>query len=197
MSTKIVLIHGANSSNVSWNWIGEKIENHLRLDWNMLDGPDRNLESLEERLPNEPCIVVGHSMGGLYAWHLANRNPDRILHGISLGTPWGGSFIQAVRWRMFNTNSDWLDMLDRFQPWTKEPRKIKPPVNWTNIVTTHGFDFFGMGPNDGVVTVDSQQELHQPHEEILLDYSHNQILQSDELVDIIKHQIKLNFSKSV
>jgi pimeloyl-ACP methyl ester carboxylesterase len=181
---EIVLIHGANASKISWNWIGSNLTNSKRLSWGMMVHPEKNLQAMEAELP-EKCIVVGHSMGGLYAWHLANRNPDRVVAGISVATPWGGS-IQAGFWKMFNFNIPWLQMLSRMEPWTAETRMIETEVLWTNVVTIHGFDLFGVGPNDGVVTVDSQRELFGPAKEIVLDYGHNEVLQSPELLAIIK-----------
>jgi pimeloyl-ACP methyl ester carboxylesterase len=181
---EIVLIHGANASKISWNWIGSNLANSKRLSWGMMVHPEKNLQAMEAELPKK-CIVVGHSMGGLYAWHLANRNPDRVVAGISVATPWGGS-IQAGFWKMFNFNIPWLQMLSRMEPWTAETRMIECAVPWTNVVTIHGFDLFGVGPNDGVVTVDSQRELFGPAKEIVLDYGHNEVLQSPELLEIIK-----------
>ena len=180
---KIILIHGANASKISWNWIGSSIMDHDRLEWGMMLSPEKNLEAMEAEL-TEPCFVVGHSMGGLYAWHLANRNPELVVGGMSIGTPFGGS-IQAGFWKMFNINVPWLQMLTRHEPWTAQTRLLETPVPWTNVVTTHGFDLFAVGKNDGVVTVESQRELFGPHKEIVLDYGHNEVLQSPELLEII------------
>lgn len=180
----IVLIHGANASKISWNWIGSNLTNSHRLTWGMMVHPANNLRQMSELLP-EKCIVVGHSMGGLYAWHLANQNPEKVVAGISIATPWGGS-IQAGFWKMFNFNIPWLQMLSRMEPWTAETRLTEAPVSWTNVVCTHGFDLFGVGENDGVVTVESQRELYGPAREIVLDYGHNEVLQSPELLEIIK-----------
>lgn len=181
---KIVLIHGANASRVCWNWIGSHLENHDRLVWGMMTDPEENLKRMEKEL-TEPCVVVGHSMGGLYAWHLAQRNPDLVTSAISVATPWGGS-IQAGFWKMFNFSIPWLQMISRMEPWTVQTRLLDTPVPWTNVVCTHGFDLWGVGPNDGVVTVASQRELYGKHINVELDYGHNEVLQSPELLDIIK-----------
>ncbi len=178
-----VFIHGANASKTSWNWAGSKINPHRRLTWSMILDPEVNLEAMENELPDK-CVIVGHSMGGLYAWHLANRNPKKVVHGISVGTPFGGS-IQASLWKMFNVNVPWLNMLSRMEPWTTQTRLLDPAVPWTNVITTHGFDLFGVGANDGVVTVASQRELYSKKKEITLDYGHNEVLQSPELIKII------------
>jgi len=181
---KVLLIHGANASRRSWNWIGSHIKDHERLSWEMMTKPEDNLIAME-KLITEPCIIVGHSMGGLYAWHLARRNPTLVTKGISIGTPWGGSSSVSF-WRMFNMTSPWLTVLSRSEKWTRQPRQLAPPCPWTNVVTTHGFELWGVGDNDGTVTVKSQRELHKPFNEIVLNLGHNEVLQSSELIDIIK-----------
>ncbi len=183
---KIVLIHGANASKVCWNWIGSKIVNHDRFEWEMMADPEENIQAMESQL-SEPTVVVGHSMGGLYAWHLAQRNPDKIIGGISVATPWGG-IIQADIWKLFNFSTPWLRMVSRLEPWTAQCRLLELPVPWTNVICNRGFDLWGVGANDGVVTVASQRELLKPNDEINLSYGHNEVLQSAELLDIILHR---------
>jgi len=185
-----VFIHGANASKTSWNWAGSKINPHRRLTWGMLTNPQTNIRAMEAELPDK-CILVGHSIFGLYAWHLANRNPNKVMHGVSIGTPFGGS-IQASFWRMFNRDVPWLNMLSRMEPWTMQTRLLDPPVPWTNVITTHGFDLFGVGPNDGVVTVDSQRQICSKQKEITLNYGHNEVLQSPELIEIILDLVHQN-----
>lgn len=180
---EIVFIHGANASKVSWNWIGSHFGPQKRLAWRMITDPQENIEKMEALLPDK-CLLVGHSMGGLYAWHLAARNPEKVAHVISIGTPFGGS-IQASFWKMFNNNMPWLKMISRMEPWTAQTRLLDLPAPWTNVVTTHGLDLFGVGANDGVVTVRSQQELFGNPTEIILDYGHTEVLQSPELVELI------------
>ncbi len=180
---KVILIHGANASRVCWNWIGSQLEHHDRYEWEMMSDPEENLVEMESKLDSS-SLIVGHSMGGLYAWHLAQRNPDKVIGAISVATPWGG-IIQADVWKLFNFSTPWLRMVSRLEPWTIQCRLLNPPVPWTNVVCSRGFDLFGVGSNDGVVTVRSQQELFRPHTEIGLKYAHNEVLQSQELLDII------------
>lgn len=182
---KVILIHGANATKVCWNWLGSQLEDHERFEWNMMSDPEENLDCMSARLDG-PAILVGHSMGGLYAWHLAQRNPDVIAGAVSVATPWGGS-IQADIWKLFNFTTPWLRMVSRMEPWTVQCRLLEPPVPWVNVVCSRGFDLLGVGANDGVVTVTSQKELMKPCKEIQLSYGHNEVLQSTELVDIIRH----------
>jgi len=76
-----------------------------------------------------------------------------------------GWFSGKKSWQIWVGHDDWS--------W-KEP-----------VVTTHGFDLFAVGKNDGVVTVASQRELGGEYKEITLDYGHNEVLQSTELASII------------
>lgn len=184
---KIILIHGAGASNISWNWVGSQIGPHVRVHWDLVTDPEENLKIFEKEL-TEQSIIIGHSMGGLYAWQLANAHPELVVHGVSISTPWGGS-MQASFWKMFNVRSPWLRMLSRTDQWTASPRYVETTIPWTNVVTTRGFDLFGLGTNDGVVTVASQRELLGPSKEIVMSYGHNEILQSTELVEIINNLI--------
>jgi len=185
----IVLIHGANTSPICWNWVGSNIGQHVRAEWDILNDTEYNLEIMEQRLLSN-TLLVGHSMGGLYAWHLAQRNPNKVIGAISVATPWGG-VIQADILNFFGHPMPWSRMVARHSQWTIKCRTQEPPVPWTNVICTRGFDFFGVGANDGVVSVKSQRQLALPHDDINFYYSHNEVLQSKELVDIIL-QRKLN-----
>lgn len=183
---KVILIHGANASKICWNWVGSQIEPHDRFEWEMMTDPEDNLREMESKL-TEPSLLVGHSMGGLYAWHLAHRNPDKVIGAISVATPWGG-ILQADFWKLFNFSTPWLRMVSRLEPWTTQCRLLEPPVPWTNVICERGFDIWGVGNNDGVVSVRSQRELLMPTQEINLPYGHNEVLQSQELLDIIRQR---------
>jgi pimeloyl-ACP methyl ester carboxylesterase len=50
------------------------------------------METIEPALSeDEPFDAIGHSMGGFLAMMLAMRFPRQCVHGISVGTPWGGT----------------------------------------------------------------------------------------------------------
>lgn len=49
----------------------------------------------------KPVIIVSHSLGGLFALQLLNKNPiswrkKYIKHFVALSTPWGGTVVQMV-----------------------------------------------------------------------------------------------------
>lgn len=186
----IALIHGANASNNSWNWVRSQVNDCCLLDWSINDSFEHSLDQMAKQLIY-PSILVSHSMGGIYAWHLAQRFPNRVAAAISVATPWGG--IGSIDlWQLFLTTPSWMRTVSRYSNWTTAARQQPTPVLWTNVICCRGFDFIGV-ENDGVVSVKSQKELAGPSKEVELNYSHNEVLQTAELVDVIL-QCKLNSS---
>lgn len=63
------------------------------------------LEELERCLDrigaNEPVLVVGWSLGGLYARELARQCPERVRAVVTLGSPFSGDLHQNNIWRIY------------------------------------------------------------------------------------------------
>ena len=60
------------------------------------------LEACLDRLEaDRPVIVVGWSLGGLYARELARRCPDKVRAVVSLGSPISGDLHQNNVWRLY------------------------------------------------------------------------------------------------
>ncbi|WBY17918.1 alpha/beta fold hydrolase [Erythrobacteraceae bacterium WH01K] len=49
----------------------------------------------------EPVVLVGWSLGGLFARELAKRNPDAVAKVITMGTPFSGSPRDNNAWRAY------------------------------------------------------------------------------------------------
>lgn len=75
-----------------------------RLGLNKRVEPD-TLEQLEgciDRIgATEPVLVVGWSLGGLYARELARHCPDKVRAVVTLGSPFSGSLKQNNVWRLY------------------------------------------------------------------------------------------------
>jgi pimeloyl-ACP methyl ester carboxylesterase len=131
---------------------------------------------------------VAHSLGGIYALHIANTIPDQIVGAVTLSTPYGGAevadyvqyFLPFSRLMRDIGPSSWA---------MKKARNIKINHPWTNIVTTAGKSPFMLEANDGVVTISSQKH-HKDMELIEIDYNHYEVVLSDEVVKLIKEQTK-------
>lgn len=63
------------------------------------------VERLKERIDaistDQPILVVGWSLGGLFARELARAVPDRVLAVVTLGSPFSGDPKQNHVWRMY------------------------------------------------------------------------------------------------
>lgn len=95
-----------------------------------------------------PVILVGWSLGGLYARVLAQRYPKRVAMVVTLGSPFSGSRKANHAWRIYNRlNKHTVD-----SPPIKDDASVKPPVHtvavWSN--------------RDGVIAPGSARGL--PHE---------------------------------
>ncbi len=71
-------------------------------------GPsEENLASLEERLLNlseragEPVVLLGWSLGGIFARELAKRQPDAVAKVITMGSPFSGDPRANNVWRAY------------------------------------------------------------------------------------------------
>jgi pimeloyl-ACP methyl ester carboxylesterase len=49
----------------------------------------------------EPILVVGWSLGGLYARELARHAPDKVRAVVTLGSPFSGDLHQNNVWRLY------------------------------------------------------------------------------------------------
>jgi pimeloyl-ACP methyl ester carboxylesterase len=105
------------------------------LGWNLgvkADTLDR-LEACLDRLDaKQPVLVVGWSLGGLYARELARRCPAKVRAVVSLGSPISGDLHQNNVWRLYELVSG--HKIDR----TPIPRVLeRPPVPTLSIWSRH------------------------------------------------------------
>lgn len=196
----IVYIHGARASSDSFSYIQEHVKRHIDLpdvcfDYESSVGFRKNLIEMQEKLSSaSQLFFVGHSLGGIYALHLADLYKDKILGGVTLSTPYGGC-IQADFAKYFLPFNQLLKDIGTMSAPIKEVKKITAPANWTNIVTTDGHSPWINYPNDGVVTVKSMR-ARSDFELIELPINHYEVVLSKQVVDIIVDKIKLTINNS-
>jgi pimeloyl-ACP methyl ester carboxylesterase len=90
----LVYIHGASATGDSFNYIRQHL-NHpseIVIEYNSQNGFDCNLDDMKNIIVNINHVVfVCHSLGGIYALHLAAAFPDRVLGAVTMSTPDGGA----------------------------------------------------------------------------------------------------------
>ena len=65
------------------------------------DTVERLKDRLDEIAKNEKALVVGWSLGGLFARELARAVPERVLAVVTLGSPFSGDPKQNNVWRIY------------------------------------------------------------------------------------------------
>ena len=185
----LVYIHGASATSESFNYIRSKLGNGIDINYDSRNGFENNLNDMVKQLADVNDIAfVAHSLGGIYALHIANTIPDQVVGAVTLSTPYGGAevadyvqyFLPFSRLMRDIGPSSWA---------MKQANKIKIQHPWTNIVTTAGKSPFMLEANDGVVTISSQRH-HEDMELVEINYNHYEVVLSDEVVKLIKERTK-------
>jgi pimeloyl-ACP methyl ester carboxylesterase len=185
----LVYIHGANATSESFNYIRNELGTGIDIDYDSRNGFENNLKDMLSTLSAVKDIVfVAHSLGGIYALHIANAIPNQILGAVTLSTPYGGAaaadyaqfFLPFSRLMRDIGPSSWV---------MKQADRIKIQHPWTNIVTVKGQSPFLLEHNDGVVTIASQRH-HSDMELVDVEYNHYEVVLSNQVLEIIKERVK-------
>ncbi len=187
----IIYIHGNGATAESFNFMRMQLTGHneILLEYDSAKGFYNNYQTMRERLDRvDDIFFVAHSLGGIYALHLANELSDMVLGAVTISTPYGGSRAAQFANYIWPFNQVLRDIQPHSPPIAKGHEcKILHP--WTNIVTTGGHSSLMMEPNDGVVTQDSMSH-RQDMTLVDVESSHHEILLSHEAVAIIRKVMK-------
>jgi len=184
----LVYIHGASATSDSFNYIRSKLGSGIDINYDSRNGFENNLTEIQTQLADVDNIAfVAHSLGGIYALHIANAIPKQVLGAVTLSTPYGGAEVADYA-KFFLPFSRLMRDIGPSSWAFKQADKIKIQHPWTNIVTVKGQSPFMMSHNDGVVTVDSQKH-HEDMELVEVDYNHYEVVLSDVVVKLIKERV--------
>lgn len=181
----LVYIHGASATSESFNYIRSKLGNGIDINYDSRNGFENNLAEMKLSLMNTRDIFfVAHSLGGIYALHLANHMPGHVKGAVTLSTPYGGAEVADYA-QYFLPFSRLMRDIGPSSWSMREANKIKVQHPWTNIVTMRGQSPWMIAPNDGVVTIASMKD-HADMELVEVELNHYEVVLSDEVIDIIK-----------
>jgi pimeloyl-ACP methyl ester carboxylesterase len=186
----LVYIHGASATSESFNYIRKHIKGQeLLINYDSRNGFEKNLANMEELLSAQKnMFFICHSLGGIYAIHLANKFPNQVLGAITLSTPYGGAEVADVA-KYFLPYSRLLKDIGPNSWAMKHARSIQINCPWTNIVTTQGSAPWIPAPNDGVVTIASQRKREDIMELIELDCNHYEVVLNDQVIELIDQRL--------
>ena len=183
----LVYIHGASATGDSFNYIRQHL-NHpseVVIEYNSQNGFDRNLDDMKNIIVNiDHVVFVCHSLGGIYALHLADAFPERVCGAVTMSTPYGGAESADYAKYFLPFNRLLRDIGPASAP-MKSASRIRIQHPWLNIVTTRGDSPWIMQPNDGVATVSSMRHRSEMQFEELY-INHYEVVMSPKTVDIVK-----------
>jgi pimeloyl-ACP methyl ester carboxylesterase len=186
----IVYIHGASATAESFNYIRQHLDHKdLAIEYDSGHGFKENLEEMKEVIKKyDNIIFIAHSLGGIYALHLANEFPEKIKGAVTLSTPYGGAEVADYA-KYFLPFSRLLRDIGPSSWPMKTAKDIKVNHPWVNIVTTAGKSPWMNVANDGVVTISSMKKHSEDMEIIEVDTNHYEVLVSNRVVDILKNKL--------
>lgn len=186
----LVYIHGASATSESFNYIRKQIQgNELLVNYDSRNGFEKNLSNIKEILSaQKDMFFICHSLGGVYALHLADAFPDQTLGAVTLSTPYGGAEVADVA-KYFLPYSRLIKDIGPSSWAMKHAQQIQISHQWTNVVTTQGSAPWIPQPNDGVVTIASQKRRNDIMELIEIDCNHYEVVLNDRVVDIIRERL--------
>jgi pimeloyl-ACP methyl ester carboxylesterase len=181
---KILYIHGAFSSGLSFKRIQEKLPKHEAIfaQYTVDEPLEDIIAKVLEQIGDEEVDIIAHSMGGIVGVAVAQQN-ERVKSIITMSTPFAGSRVaELLRWisghELYRSLNGQNEVLRTLQ---KTPLHCKHRC----VITIVGNNPLMYEPNDGVVSLRSQ--LAVPHaEQIQVSLNHFEVLMSDATVKLIK-----------
>ena len=110
---KIMLLPGFGAHPLRMRYFARQLEKagHKAKRWGMgfnsgatpdlLDRIENRLLQLHERYDGEPLVLVGWSLGGVFAREVAKRHPDKVAKVITMGSPFSGNPRANNGWRVY------------------------------------------------------------------------------------------------
>lgn len=179
----VVYIHGANSSHRSFNYLVDRLPDHEKvfLNYTCATPLRDNIARVTNQLADiRPDSIVAHSLGGVISAFAQPAVPDSKI--VSLGSPFGGSFIANFLRFQGQLYQDVCSM----NPLFAELRNRTFDERFLSVIAT-GLET--MNPkSDGVVSVASQEALRGCRREYVA-LNHFEVLMCDDVVRIVENHI--------
>lgn len=165
----IVYIHGHGATGDSFNYIRSELRRDgnlayqdMILPYDSANGFASNLESMRQALTGITArpFFIAHSLGGLYALHLAQYKEFDTLGAVTMATPYGGSEAALALNILSPQQQIYKDIHPRAKP-ILDARNVTLPYGctWHVVTTTEGHSTLMRGENDGVVTMASMRAI--------------------------------------
>lgn len=149
----IVAIHGAWSGPVSFNYLRSAVNGQWRTV--RYDPLSEDIETIVDRLAgdlNTPCLLVGHSLGGILALRLHDHPMVESI--VTIASPLAGLQLNIIQ-KVLSLSRIIADIsTDSSCIRQMHAHSYTKPVR--HLIATTGFNPFIYEPNDGVLPLKSQ-----------------------------------------
>lgn len=186
----LVYIHGNHATADSFNFIRSKLPGHndILLEYDSNHGFYTNHAAMLACLDGlDDVFFVAHSLGGIHALHLADELGSRVIGGVTMSTPYGGSEAAEMVACLLPFSQVLQDIRPRSAP-IVAGRDISLAVPWTNLVSTSGSSPFMLAANDGVVTLGSMRN-RSDIQLVDIECNHFEIVLNQKAVAVIEQEI--------
>lgn len=188
---KIVYVHGASSTPLSFNYIAQNLPEHERLDfsYDTLRELEKTVYQLYDFLPEEEHCIVTHSMGGIVGvastfLNSSRGNKKKIVKMVVISSPMAGSKIaNYLKWMY--PKYGLFDNVSTNNPVILTIRERGVIIPTLNVITKGGESPVMQEENDGVITVSSQLALRGSSNQVF-NLNHFEVLLSLDVVDAVK-----------
>lgn len=210
--TPVLFVHGIGGTGRDWRHLISRLDRTKIQPWILNYPSGAGLSMLSETINGllnelqvtydfDELAVVAHSMGGLVARDISNRNLAQggratVRQLITLSTPWGGHAaaqraanapISVPAWQDIAPGSDYLKGL--------LTQQLPAPVPFDLLFGYQGNSLFLAGNSDGTIALNSlltEQAQQQARQLIAFDEDHISILKSAEVAARV-NRLLLNF----
>lgn len=195
----LVLIHGAWSTNATFNYLVSKLEKHPNIGEVHFVSHDIQKYSIRKIIQTgkgvldvnvqNKAVIVGHSLGGVIAMGLHDsENCDSI---ITAASPLDGMHINKFLQGLIMWRSPFLTDAFSHSDLIREIQAQNFHKHIDVIVTTYGYNPALFETNDGVVTVRSQQNWIPPSATMhYLPFNHHEVLQTEYFCEFVKKRLE-------
>lgn len=145
----VMLLPGLGTHPVRMRFMAEKLEQagHRTKRWGLgfnLGPSEEKFEALRDRLAQlhrrygRQVVLVGWSLGGIFAREIAKHQPEHVAKVVTMGSPFSGTPYANNAWRLYQLLAG--HAVDR--PPVEAELAVKPPVETVAL----------WSPRDGIVT---------------------------------------------
>ena len=185
---KTFLLHGLSATSLSLRLIEQELDDAYTIEFNSHQDLDKTIGHLRQVIddfiePGEKYNLIGHSLGGVIACHLAIHN-EQVNKVVTIASPLGGSkAAYLLQWLVVGS-----PVLRDLVPTSYHIRALQNNAeleakSLSIIAISGGWSVLGE-PNDNTVTIGSQKALKNKHVEVMA--NHTEVLLADETLNAIK-----------